>query len=167
MTPDTLTQLFDSVLACACAALDDFSACPCPCRKYVAAGPPVWDNCCPDGQLTVHLDRLYVAGNYPAAAGGSIVCSAPLAADFTVSLIRCHPTVDDNGDPPSLVVLDNAAHQIHTDLYVMLNALICCLAAKKKSQPFTVLSANIVGPNGGCVGATIRLSVMIQDPPTI
>lgn len=164
MNPETLTFLFDDVLACACAALDDFSICGCPCRKYVAAGPPVWDNCCPDGQLTVHLERLYVAGNFPGANGASIVCSAPLAAEFNVTLLRCHPTVDDNGNPPETPALDNAANQIHTDLYILVNALICCLAAKKKTQPFTLLSANIVGPNGGCVAAQIRLAVQLQDP---
>lgn len=167
MTPDALTVLFDSILACACSSLDEFSTCLCPCRKYVSAGPPVWDNCCPDGQLTVHLERLYVAGNFPGANGQSIVCSNPLAAEINVTLIRCHPTVDDNGNPPSLTVLDNAANQIHTDLYVMLNALICCLAATAKRQPFTILSARILGPSGGCVGAEIRLAVQIQDPPII
>lgn len=163
MNPSALTILFDSVLACACAALDDFTVCGCPCNKYISAGPPVWDNCCPDGQLTVHFERIYVAGNFPGGIGASIVCAAPLAVEFNVTLTRCHPTVDDNGNPPSVVHLDEAANNIHTDLYVMLNALICCLSATSKAQPFTVLSANVLGPNGGCVAAQVRLAVQIQD----
>ena len=164
MTPEALTILFDDVLACACSALDEMSVCGCPCRIFVAAGPPVWDNCCPDGQLTVHLERLYVAGNFPGSTGQSIVCSAPLAVDFNVTLLRCHPTVDDNGNPPLPQVLDNAANDIHTDLYIMVNALICCLARTAKRQPFTIRNASIIGPNGGCVAAQVQLSVQLSDP---
>lgn len=165
MNPQALSILFDSVLACACSALDEMSTCGCPCRKFVAAGPPVWDleACCPDGQLTVHMDRMYVSGNYPANFQGSIICSAPLAVEFSLTLLRCHPTLSENGDAPPISALDDAANQIHDDLYIMTNAVICCLASTAKRQPFTVLGANILGPQGGCVAAQVRLSAQLSD----
>lgn len=164
MTPDLITQLFDEILACACQALDDFTECGCPCRKYISAGRPVWDNCCPDGQLTVNLDRLYAHGNFPGTAAGPLFCQAPLAAEFTVALVRCHPTVDDNGDPPSGPTLDAAANQVHTDLYVLLNALICCLSAKSRTQNFVLLNSGNILVNGGCVGFEIRFGIQLVDP---
>lgn len=162
-TPDLLWTMAQEVVDCICAALTEESECACPCRACVVWGQPVWDQCC-DGQLTVFVERVYVADNFPQTESGSILCSAPLAGDFVLQLIRCVPTVDDNGNAPSCDELSESARKLLQELYISERALICCLAAYKKKRRFTVRDARPVGPQGGCAGFEIRFSVELVDP---
>src|SRR3990172_8667826 len=99
MTPDLLTQFLNEILACACDCLNALGSCPCPCRNFISAGPPVWDleACCTDGQLTVHIDRLFAYDNFPAENGKALTCGAPIAAEVVVTLLRCFPGLNDDG----------------------------------------------------------------------
>lgn len=163
LTPTLICDTAQFILDCVCAALDAESSCPCPCRACVVAGPPVWDDCC-EGQLTVSLENLFVHENFPARAAGPIFCFSPLAGDFLIQLLRCAPVVRDDGTPPSCPELSDSACQIYTDLYIALRALICCLAVAKRQRKFLIRDARVVGPDGGCIGFEIRLTVELHDP---
>lgn len=163
-TPALFHTFAQQVLDCVCAALNLESDCNCPCRRAVVVGPPAWDNCCDDGQLTIHLERLYVHENFPFPASGPVFCLAPLAADYVVTLLRCAPVIKDDGTPPTSQELSDSAKQILTDMYITEQAIICCLAAKKRHQKFVMRESNTVGPDGGCVGFTIRFTTELMDP---
>lgn len=162
-TPDLFWLLAEEIKDCLCVALEEQSDCGCPCRACVIVGPTVWDDCeC--GSLTIALDRVYVHGNFPTSETGPIFCSSPLAGDFTITLLRCAPTVKDDGTAPSCDEISASARQIYTDFYITLRALICCLAAKRRFAQFVVREAIPVGPDGGCVGFQIRVTIMLVEP---
>jgi hypothetical protein len=102
--------------------------------------------------------------NFPSSDSDAIQCTAPLAADFVLQLIRCVPTVDDNGVAPSGEALSLSAQQLSTDLYVTERALICCLAAYKRRRNFAVGDTRPIGPQGGCAGFEMRFTVELIDP---
>lgn len=171
MNPDLVNDLLNEVLACACDALEsggcpgEPSECGCPCRHFISIGPVVWDEeaCCSDGQLTVSLDRIYPFGNFPAQNSSVNLCQTPLAMDFAVTLLRCYPTMDEQGSAPTHLELQAAGEQLTRDHYILLVNLLCCLAAKKRRQKFVFLGSKFVGPQGGCAGVEIRMAVELDS----
>ena len=163
LTPDLIHATLQEILDCACAALDAESECRCPCRACVVAGPPVWDDCC-EGQLTVHLERLYMHDNFPAALRDPVFCNSELAGDVVVTLLRCAPTVKDDGMAPSCPELSESARKIYQEMYILYTAIVCCLAKARRQRKFVIGDAKIVGPEGGCVGVEIRLTIELHDP---
>lgn len=161
MDPELVNNLLNEVLSCACNALEENSNCGCPCRMFVSVGPPVWDDaaCCTDGQLAVSLDRMYPFSNFPAQSNAVNLCQTPLAIDITVSLLRCYPTIDEQGNAPTHVQLGAASGELIRDLYVMTVGLLCCLASKGRQQKFVYLGSRLSGPQGGCAGAEARFTV--------
>lgn len=163
LTPDLFHLTAQEVLDCVCTALTDESECPCPCRVSVVFGRPVWDECC-DGQLTAFVENIYVHDNFPARMTGPIFCSSPLAGDFVIQLIRCVPTVKDDGTPPTPLELSESARKIYQEMYISYRAIICCLVAAKRHRKFVMREATTVGPQGGCAGFEIRFSIELPDP---
>lgn len=162
-TPDAITDLLNEVLACACDALEAQSHCFCPCRHFISVGPPVWDTaaCCSDGQLTVHLDRVYPFSNFPAQSNQVNLCQTPLAIDFNVNLLRCYPTMDEDGNPPTHEQLQTAGEELVRDAFILTTGLLCCLAAKGRSRKYVYLGSRLTGPQGGCAGVEVRFTVEI------
>lgn len=162
-TPDLLWLAAQEVLDCVCEDLTAQSSCGCPCRSFVTIGQPVWDNCC-DGQLAVIVDRIYVAGVYPASDAQPITCTSQIAGEFTLQLIRCVPTMTEGGDPPTAAALSASAQNIYADMYIAYRSVICCLAQYKKQRLFTMRDARTIGPQGGCAGFEVKFSIQLIDP---
>jgi hypothetical protein len=166
ITPDLLTQYMNSTLACACSCLNDFADCPCPCRIFISAGPPVWDNeaCCSDGQLSIHLDRVFAYDNFPAEQGRVTNCIAPLAGEFVVTLLRCFPGVRDDGSAPTADEIGAASEQSYKDLWVLTNCVICNLASRNKFVQAIFRGSRVLPPQGGCIGVEVRFTMALPDP---
>ena len=166
MTPDLLTQLLNQLLGCACECLNARSWCPCPCRTFISAGAPVWDleACCTDGQLTIHVERLFVHGNFPSEQGEVNVCVAPLAADINITLLRCFPGVRDDGSAPTADELGAASEKLYQDLYVLTRCIICNLASRGRQQKAVFRGSRILDPQGGCAGVEVRFTIELPDP---
>lgn len=163
MTPDLLTQYQNYFLGAACECLNQDGSCPCPCRVYIAAGTPVADDCeC--GQLTIHTERIYVHGNFPAELGTVNQCVAPLAAEMNIQLFRCYPSVKDDGSAPSSSEIGAASEGIYQDEYVLTRCVICKLAALGKRAPSVFRGSRIIPPQGGCVGVEVRFVLALTDP---
>lgn len=162
-TPELLWLIAEEVLDCVCSSLTAQSSCGCPCRTFVTVGQPVWDECC-DGQLALVLNRLYVQSTFPGTDNQAITCSAPLVGEFTLQLIRCVPTMTEQGDAPTAQALSDSAANIYADMYIAYRSVICCLAAYKKARLFTMGDARPVGPQGGCAGFEIKFSIQLVDP---
>jgi hypothetical protein len=163
LTPDLFYLTAQEMLDCVCDALALESECGCPCSAYVSAGQPAWDDCC-NGQLNVWLERPFFHENFPTPTSEAQVCRSFLAGDFAIQLVRCAPTVDDNGTPPSDAELADSARRIYQDFYIALRALTCCLAESRRDRLYLIRDSNIVGPDGGCVGFEIRVTIELHDP---
>lgn len=166
MTPDIFTALLNDLLGCACQCLNSFGSCPCPCRIFISAGPPVWDleACCSDGQLTINVDRLFVYDSFPSEQQRVNTCQANIAADVSVVLLRCFPSLNDDGSAPNANQIGAASEAIYQDLYVLTNCIICNLVKRGKKQESVFRGSRIVGPQGGCVGAEIKFTIAVPDP---
>lgn len=164
MTPDLLDQLLTSLLACACECLNTYSDCGCPCRNFVSAGAPPQDQCCDGGQLAIWADRIYVHGNFPSEQGQVQVCMAPLAAEITLRLDRCFPTVKDNGEPPTADEISAASAAIYKDQYTLTRCLICNLSSKRKLQEAVFRGSRIIPPQGGCISIEFKFTIQLPDP---
>lgn len=162
-TPELVWLVGQEVLDCVCDALTAQSSCGCPCRSFVTVGQPVWDSCC-DGQMALILDRLYVSSNFPQTEAQPIVCSSQLAGEFTLQLIRCVPTMSEDGTPPTAQALSDSSQSLYSDLYIAYRAVVCCLAQYKKNRPFIMRDGRMVGPQGGCAGFEIKFSIQLIDP---
>lgn len=166
MTPDLLTILLNQILGCACECLNALGSCPCPCRNFISAGPPVWDQegCCSDGQLTVHIDRLFAFDNFPAEQGRVNTCQTSLAAEVVVTLLRCFPSMHDDGSAPTGDEIGTASEAIYQDLYVLTNCIICNLATRGRQFLAVYRGSKILPAQGGCIGAEIRFTISLPDP---
>lgn len=163
LTPDLFWLTAEELLDCVCAALTEESECGCPCRAGVVVGAPAWDDCC-EGSLNVWMERPYFHDIFPAQTSAAVVCSTPLAGEFAIQLLRCAPTIKDDGSAPTADELSESARLMYQDMYITLRALSCCLAQSKRDRLYTIRESNFVGPEGGCVGFQIRLTIQLNDP---
>ncbi|MFI9026300.1 hypothetical protein [Streptomyces sp. NPDC053560] len=176
-----LHDLTESVLGCVCAALQDTARQVdgqpgCPCRTCVVPGAVAWDWCddpCSGdgsgGQLSVNVLRMWPSNPFPnedrTVMGTRNCMPAPVtAAELAVTLLRCAPTPDDQGCPPSCDELDTAARITHVDAVTVYNALYCCLpgtSTRRRGRQFVIGQQRLVGPQGGCVGVEQRVTVAL------
>lgn len=163
LTPDLFWLTAQELLDCVCSALDLEAECGCPCRTCVVAGTPVWDDCC-EGQLTAYIERVFFHENFPSQVGEAQVCASFLAGDIVIQLLRCAPVVNDDGSPPTCAELSESARKIYQELYISMKALVCCLAEAKRHRKYLITEGRIVGPEGGCVGFEIRVTLELHDP---
>lgn len=184
LTSLALHDLAESVLACVCAALDATAAevegqpgCP-DCRSCVVAGTPAWDGCddpCSEteagGQLSVNVARIYPTTNFPTEdreVRGIRGCTPPpiTAVELVVTLLRCAPTLTEQGCPPSCEDLAASARAVHVDAVTIYNAMLCCLPGtapnRRRGRKFVLGASRIIGPEGGCVGVEQRVTVALD-----
>lgn len=180
LSPAGIYDLAQVVLACVCADLDAVAAAVdgqpgCPSRSCVTPGPPAWDNCdgsCDGtdtcGQLSVHIARTYPSSTFPqedrTVLGVRGCTPAPTtAAELVVTLLRCVPTLDENGCPPPCEDLDASSRVLYTDMTTLTNALVCCLpnTAGRRGRRFVLGASRVLGPLGGCVGIEQRVTVAL------
>lgn len=166
-----LNQILAEILVCACDVLDNGLAdsgagsCGCPCRSFITAGTPVWDveACCSGGQLAVYVRDIYPFSNFPSRSTDANICSPSLAANVTVQLLRCWPTMTEDGSAPTGPQIQTASNDIYRDLYLLTWGLVCCLKIHGRKRKFALTSSKIVGPQGGCVGAEVEFAVELLD----
>lgn len=187
---DAVQEAAEAVLDCVCGALQQAAETieghpGCPCRACLVPGTPAWDSCddpcgqnpadAAGGQLSVSVVRLYTssdfptpdrngAGPVPAMAGRRCQVPAPAAVELKVTLLRCAPTFDDRGCPPSCDALGGAALVLHRDMVTVHNALLCCLpetGGRRKGREVFVGASRTVGPEGMCVGLEQLVTVAL------
>ncbi|UQA95612.1 hypothetical protein [Streptomyces halobius] len=181
LTPLALHDLTEAVLGCVCAALqataEEVDGQPaCPCRACVVPGAVAWDSCgdpCSGsgdgGQLSVNVVRLNPTNPFPnedRTVQGARNCQPPTttAVEIAVTLLRCAPTVDEQGCPPTCQELEQAARIVHVDAVTVFNALYCCLPGTgggRRGRKFVMGQQRTLGPEGGCVGVEQRVTVAL------
>jgi hypothetical protein len=120
-------------------------------------GEVAWDDCqC--GQLAGTIIDVYYSTNFPAAANDTpqTKCGPPLVAvAASLSLTRCVPVPNNNGDAPSCDKLLEAAVTLEIDRFTARTALRCCLKTmytQMQIANFTIGNSTVVGPEGMCAG---------------
>lgn len=179
---DDLAVLQQMLLDCVCAQLDavadevpDYPGCP-PC-VYPTAGEPVHDSCCDcGGQLNTWIERIYPYTSFPTQDDGVLgrgfgQCGMPpgLAVDMVVSVLRCAPTYDDNGEPPSLEEMTQNARLVAVDLQAVSTAVPCCLddlvlPGWRRPSKYLLTGSTINTPEGGCVSTDVRVTIDLGRP---
>jgi hypothetical protein len=141
---------------------------PEPGRVCVVPGEIAWDTCGCDGMLAASLRRQFLTSSFPAEASaqiGSPCDAADLAADIIVQVVRCAPTPDDEGNPPSCEQLEEAALQVAVDAWNMRRAAYCALAALRRTrmvEAFRLTGQAVLGPQGGCVAVQLGVTVAVS-----
>lgn len=161
-----LNEILNTILVCSCNLLEfghcneGPSKCGCPCRAFLSAGPPAWDDCC-NSQLAVYARDLYPFSNFPSRSSSPSICTPSLAANVTVQLVRCWPVIKEDGAVPTVTELQAASTDIYRDQYLLTEGLICCLKTGNRKRQFVLNGSRIVGPQGGCVAIEVDLSIEI------
>lgn len=166
-----LNQILSEVLVCACEVLDaglgdeQGAQCGCPCRTFVTVGTPVWDleACCSDGQLAVYAKDIYPFKDFPSRTNDITLCNPALAVNVTVQLLRCWPTMDEDGTAPTGPQIQAASSSIYRDQLLLTWGLICCLKVASRNRKFALTGSRITGPQGGCAGVEVDFAIELID----
>lgn len=122
---------------------------------YVAAGAIAWDSCC--GVLVAAPERVYRSAEFPIEGTTDYVCEeSALVVDVVILLLRCVPTLDDRGNPPSIPTLSAAYTTVLNDAAVIWNVVAGELP---EGWQRSAVDQQFVGAQGGCIGVETRLSV--------
>ncbi|WP_030672491.1 hypothetical protein [Streptomyces sp. NRRL B-1347] len=185
LPPLAIDALAETLLGCVCQTLNDTAALVegqpgCPCRACLVPGTPAWDSCedpCGNpqdgagGQLTVSLARILTAPDLGGARTPTILgarsCPAPtMSAELVVTLLRCAPSSDEEGCPPTCEQLAAAARVLHVDATSVHNALVCCFpqtGPPSRRYRYTLGQLTVLGPEGQCVGVEQRVTIALPN----
>jgi hypothetical protein len=118
------------------------------CRQGLVAGAAAWDVCCDcgdgSGQLWVRLVGWEPNPDDDDVGWGG--CEQTTELVIGVGSLRCVPTLDDNGNPPSAEQEADSATQIQWDADVLRNAVMCSLTERRW------VSWQPLDNQGGCGG---------------
>lgn len=161
-----LSTTMTDLVACVCDALADIDRPTCDCGLTVGspvAGP---QQCCEcvtgaSGQVAGFLERTYAADGVTLEPVTRFEnCRpGPIAADISIVVTRCYPTMDERGNMPALDATTEAADNLNSDLAAAWNGLLCC--GMKVAVREAVLDAD---PEGGCAGFAVRVTVLVSLP---
>lgn len=160
----SVTDTMTALQTCVCEALEDADRPVCGCGFTV--GPPMIGpaQCCTcatgTGQVVVFLERMYPSDGvapYDQVPRLENCRPGPVAADFTIVLSRCYPTLDKTGNGPSLDATTAAADDLNADMSVVWKALQCC-----GSNIVIRESAVDADPEGGCSAFAVRVTTLVK-----
>jgi len=156
--PDRLYTVASQALEIAVAALEA-SAGGAPARRYVSDGPMLAWDC---EQVAVTAESTFGhQGNISAPVVDPVQCLAMRGAVLGVWVVRCAPTMDDDGEPPAAAAINANAAVVLADPTVVFDALAAAL------RDGTWLGAHGlafeewtgIGPEGGLTGGVLRVRV--------
>lgn len=161
----SLTDTMDALLECVTAALD--TAGRPACAEGLTIGVPAVGpaGCCEcdgegGGSLAGFVERVYPADattTVEQVARWEDCRTGAVAADISLTLIRCYPSMDEQGNMPALAVTTDYAHNLNTDMVAVWNALKCC-----DTRVVIRDSAVESDPEGGCSGFVIRVTTLVS-----
>lgn len=132
-------------------------------------GEIAWDDCqC--GQLAITQNRRFGSRSFPLEEiDHTAECGEPwLVVQYTLSLTRCVPVPDSNGNPPTMVALGESALQLSDDMTKVRIAVNCCLSdlfitptspTDEWVWAYELGAQEVVGPQGGCAGSDLTIFV--------
>lgn len=141
-----------------------------PQRVCLPVPGEIADDKCDCGQLAVTVPRWFGSRTPPTLAfedADSAPCGMPyLAVDVLVRIMRCAPTPDSRGNPPSCEALERAALIQHEDAMAVRRGIGCCLAEmadQDRIVGFILRATESAGPLGACVGSQVSLTFWVPS----
>lgn len=143
----------------ACAALETANRDPIT-TTYAGLGVVAFDDAC--GQLTVAPELIFRSETFPVESTEQERCGGDtIAMTIVMTLVRCAPTLDDNGRPPSAARL-HAGHQAILD-----DAAICWNVASmplpSEEWDRAGVRQSFIGAEGGAIAVETRLTLGIPE----
>lgn len=116
--------------------------------------------------LVAHVENVYPSDAFPSPAEGFEPCKASTwVAALVVTVARCAPTMDEEGNGPEPDELTANARLLAIDTYAALTALGCCLVDDpppgKRKRRVQVQGARPVTTSGGCAAVEVRALVEV------
>jgi hypothetical protein len=117
-----------------------------------------WDNCDCGGQVAQAIQETFGSDRFPSRAEAKDwqPCGPPWnVVQVMLSVTRCVPTMDEQGQPPPCADSLAAAITLENDRTAVRQALACCLTdLKTAGQIFgwALQPSTTVGELGGCAG---------------
>lgn len=130
-----------------------------PTRRYVWVGAVAVD--CEQVVVSYEQSFLGLPGLQDASA---IQCSVLRSAQFAISIIRCVPSPDRSGTPPSVESLDAVATVMLTDALELMRQVVTGYRDRDFSSTcdsMSILNVVPVGPSGGYGGVTMHVQVQV------
>lgn len=138
-------------------------------RQVITLGEVAWDNCqC--GQLALTITRIYLSQQFPQDASRQQPCpTGAFVADCSLSIVRCVPGPDQNGNPPKSSELLTAAGIELQDAYFVWTTTECILKRLTDALPYgltdyVVIDQVPLGPLGGCAGTELHFKMGFNRP---
>ncbi|MEV1294437.1 hypothetical protein [Pseudonocardia sp. NPDC049635] len=136
---------------------------PIPQRQYLAPGPlAAWDGEHVAVTLAQTLpgtaDNTNRPGAYPGRGVGSVALPR---ATYDARVLRCVPTLDSSGDPPSVEELTACTELLLADLGVLLDASYRWAAKQPPGIVVTVGQATPLGPEGALAGYAVHCTASL------
>jgi hypothetical protein len=119
------------------------------CRSGLVGGNVAWDDCCEcsadaEGQLWVRLIEWIPDPDEEEVGWGG--CERPGVMMVGVGALRCVPTIDEDGNPPTAQEETWAAMKVHRDSQIIRSAVLC------SDEEATWIGWVPLGYEGGCGG---------------
>lgn len=133
-----------------------------PARRYVTQSLPAFD--C--AELVVGVDSIVGHdGDASVETTGLITCLTMQAANLSVWLVRCVPTVADDGTAPTVADMEASADMLLADPLDMFNALVAAYFAGELAgcSGLAMLGWQAVESSGGVGGGTLRVRVDLSS----
>jgi hypothetical protein len=150
------------LLECACAEVTvNGQGEPCFCGIYPGSNVS-WDYCgeCNRGKCgMVYLQpgRTFPYTVFPQQELDA-KCSLPLGFEIELGVVRCMPTISEDGDLPDPADITAAALGLIADQYALYSAIKCC---ETSLQSLVIERWTPSGPQGGCVAGAWTLYAAI------
>lgn len=137
------------------------------CRVFLdSSGAPAWDICCEcgdgtSGQLWV---SVYEINHLNTTNAGTMRCISQFEAQVNVGLLRCAWVQDENGNPPDADAVSLQTLGVLRDRVLINQAIICEFGQTLDVDQWTLGAWTSLGPEGGCVGGQVSLTIRFSDP---
>lgn len=138
-----------------------------PRRVCVVPGAIAWDECeCDGGQLAIAGTRTFMADSFPTQAIKPQWndLAGYIDNEFVIQIIRCAPTMADDGTPPTPATLDRSAQVVMADAYEVMCSTASTLQGLVNGgsiDDYLIYDQMFVGPEGACVGSELRFITQV------
>lgn len=153
--PAPILTFQNKLVECVCTHLEHAGSGPtCWCGLYPGVAVS-WEGCgeCGNGACGmgyVRPGRVFPYATFPSAVLDAS-CVKPIAYQFEVGVLRCFPTMNDQGEFPPAEEITEVTNKVTQDAWALHRAIRCC-----KDDDFrgtvTIQEWTPIGPAGGCVG---------------
>lgn len=84
-------------------------------------------------------------------------CSSGIGLEIEMGIFRCYPTMDEDGNPPTMDEAEDATRIQIADMMAMRRAVHCC----NENKDFIMGIYTPIGPEGNSVGGVWSLTLLV------